>query len=255
MQRRAGERTDVGRRRRRVGVLAVFVALATGGTSAACTQARPSATASRSGSPSASMSSSASGSAPSAPSGTAGFPGALAEPRMQPATQASIGDPLFPGLGNGGYDVQRYDLRLTYPRKDPDQTIGGSVTITARATRDLRSLDLDAGPRSGITGVTVDGRSAGFSLRGQELAISLPSALARGRRFSIGVRHFTATPAPSNAGSIGVASFLSTRDGTAVAGQPNTTHLFFPCNDHPSDKAVFDIHRRRAGGLDGRRQR
>ena len=160
---------------------------------------------------------------------------------MQPATQASIGDPFFPGLGNGGYDVQRYDLRLTYPRKDPSQTITGSVAITARATRDLQALDLDAGPRSGITGVTVDGRPATFTLRGQELAITLPHAVPRGGRFTLGVRHFTATPTPPSADNIGVASFLSTRDGTALAGQPNTMHLFFPCNDHPSDKAAFDV--------------
>ena len=27
---------------------------------------------------------------------------------------ADIGDPLFPGLGNGGYDVQHYHLDLRY---------------------------------------------------------------------------------------------------------------------------------------------
>jgi aminopeptidase N len=160
---------------------------------------------------------------------------------MQPATPASIGDPLFPGLGNGGYDVQHYDLRLTYPRKDPKQTITGSVTITARATRDLPALDLDARGGSGIGDVTVDGSAARFTVRGQELAITPTRSIPRGRPFTVVVRHFTATPTAPNARNLGAASFLANRDGTVLAGQPNTMHQFFPCNDHPSDKAAFDV--------------
>ncbi|MGV9876657.1 M1 family peptidase, partial [Streptomyces cellulosae] len=32
-----------------------------------------------------------------------------------PAEPLGIGDPLFPHLGNPGYDVQAYHLDLTYP--------------------------------------------------------------------------------------------------------------------------------------------
>ena len=44
-------------------------------------------------------------------------------------------DRLFPLLGNGGYDVQHYDLDLRYATGAPSQSIDGTVTILARATQ------------------------------------------------------------------------------------------------------------------------
>ena len=48
---------------------------------------------------------------------------------------AGLGDPLNPGLGNGGYDVLRYDLSLRYATADPAGSVTGDVTIQARATQ------------------------------------------------------------------------------------------------------------------------
>src|SRR4051794_18813410 len=50
---------------------------------------------------------------------------------------AGLGDRLYPLLGNGGYDVQNYDLSVFYPKKDPAQQVHGTVTITAVATQSL----------------------------------------------------------------------------------------------------------------------
>ena len=44
-----------------------------------------------------------------------------------------LGDRLFPQLGNGGYDVQHYDLDLRYETAAPSQSIDGTVTILAKA--------------------------------------------------------------------------------------------------------------------------
>ena len=54
-----------------------------------------------------------------------------------------LGDRLFPRSGNGGYDVQHYDLDLRYATGAPSQPIDGTVTILARATQDLSRFDLD----------------------------------------------------------------------------------------------------------------
>src|SRR5258708_1974481 len=48
-----------------------------------------------------------------------------------------VGDRLFPTLGNGGYDVQHYDLDLRYATPAPSQSMDGTVTILARATQSL----------------------------------------------------------------------------------------------------------------------
>ena len=72
---------------------------------------------------------------------------------------AGIGDRLFPGLGNGGYDVQHYDLDLRYATSAPSQPIDGTVTIFARATQSLSRFDLDFAGQS-VGGVTVNGAPA-----------------------------------------------------------------------------------------------
>src|SRR5690242_4057085 len=108
-----------------------------------------------------------SGATPSGPPPSAAEPppAPAPPPTFGPATQASLGDPLFPGLGNGGYDVQAYDLRVTYPAKDPTQTITLAVTVRARATERLAAFDLDySGP--GLGTVTVDGKPAAAQQQG-----------------------------------------------------------------------------------------
>jgi aminopeptidase N len=151
---------------------------------------------------------------------------------------AGLGDRLYPLLGNGGYDVQNYDLSLRYPKKDPKQTVTGDVTITAVATQALSRFDLDFGGGP-VARIAVNGHPATFTRTGDELVITPKRALDRGRRFTVTVTGFTATPIAPNADSpIG---FVSTPDGTVLAGQPNSSHLLFPSNDHPRDKATYTI--------------
>ena len=68
-----------------------------------------------------------------------------------------IGDPYYPLDGNGGYDVEHYDLDLRYETSAPSQAIDGEATITARATQALSSLNLDFAGDS-VGSVSVDGR-------------------------------------------------------------------------------------------------
>jgi hypothetical protein len=52
-----------------------------------------------------------------------------------------IGDPYYPTLGNGGYDVAHYDLGLTWLGEGG--RLDGVTTIDATATQDLSRFDLD----------------------------------------------------------------------------------------------------------------
>ncbi|WP_034215890.1 M1 family metallopeptidase [Actinoplanes subtropicus] len=164
-------------------------------------------------------------------------PASAAAQKPSPGS-AGLGDRLYPTLGNGGYDVQNYDLSLDYARKDPAQQITGNVTITARAIQSLSRFDLDfAGDAVGA--VTVDGRRAAFTRSGEELVIT-PSRPIRDRAvFTVVVSGFRATPvAPDADAPVG---FVKTPDGTVLAGQPASSHNLFPSNDHPSDKATYTI--------------
>ena len=163
---------------------------------------------------------------------------ASAAPPPSPGS-AGLGDRLYPGNGNGGYDTLNYDLSLTYPKKDPKQTITGDVTITAVATQSLSRFDLDFGG-AGVAGVSVDGRAATFTRNGDELVITPRRYLKNHQRFTVTVTGFTATPIQANADS--PVGFVTTPDGTVLAAQPASAHLLFPSNDHPRDKASYTIN-------------
>ncbi|MGA9346972.1 MAG: hypothetical protein WBV37_17865, partial [Nocardioidaceae bacterium] len=108
---------------------------------------------------------------------TSGHGGAVAQTVFHPGSRG-LGDSYFPKLGNGGYDVQHYGLRLSYnPRT---HHLGGSNRITAIATQNLSRFDLDlTGYR--VDRVTVDGAQAAFRRAGQELVVTPSVGLPRGQ--------------------------------------------------------------------------
>src|SRR3954464_8715381 len=82
-----------------------------------------------------------------------------------------VGDRLFPTLGNGGYDVQHYDIDLRYATASPKQRMDGTVTIRARAPLALSRFGLDFAGAS-VGGVSVDGAGAKFRRDGEEPVIA-----------------------------------------------------------------------------------
>ena len=52
-----------------------------------------------------------------------------------------VGDPYYPGLGNGGFDVEHYTLDLTWLADEG--VLEGVATIEATATQDLSRFNLD----------------------------------------------------------------------------------------------------------------
>ncbi|MFI0820302.1 M1 family metallopeptidase [Streptomyces sp. NPDC021098] len=158
------------------------------------------------------------------PSSAAG-PGSAAGPRP-----LGIGDPLYPQLGNPGYDVTAYDIALDYRRAD--RPLDAVTTIDARATAGLRTLNLDF-TQGTVRSVRVDGAPAAFVTAGEDLVITPRTRIERGADFRVTVRH---TSDPGDGASGG---WVRTRDGLAMANQADAAHRVFPCNDHPSDKARF----------------
>ncbi|MFJ3234539.1 M1 family metallopeptidase [Streptomyces sp. NPDC086787] len=152
-----------------------------------------------------------------------------------PAAPLGVGDQLFPYLGNPGYDVESYDLSLVYPGSN-DKPLQAVTTITARATADLDSLNLDFA-RGKVDSVEVDGLPAAFTSAGDDLVVTPKIPLPKGSPMRITVRH-TSDPMPVKGQDGG---WVRTADGLVMANQADAAHLVFPCNDHPSDKAMFTI--------------
>ncbi|MFI1836248.1 M1 family metallopeptidase [Streptomyces olivaceoviridis] len=150
-----------------------------------------------------------------------------------PPEPLGVGDRLFPYLGNPGYDVASYDLSLTYPGTN-DKPLQAVTTIDAWTTDDLERLNLDFAHGT-VRSVEVDGRPADFTSAGDDLVVTPEHPLAEGSLTRITVRH-TSDPVY---GKDQQGGWVRTSDGLAMANQADAAHLVFPCNDHPSDKAMF----------------
>jgi aminopeptidase N len=154
---------------------------------------------------------------------------------------AGIGDRLYPTLGNGGYDVQHYDVAWTYATPEPSAPITGTVTIDAVATQSLSSFDLDFSGTSDGT-VTVNGAPAQAVRDAEDLVITPAAPIWKGSRFRVVVAGYTATPTAVDPEDDASTSFFYTADGSATAPQPDFAHGFLPSNDHPRDKATYTFH-------------
>jgi aminopeptidase N len=160
-----------------------------------------------------------------------------------------IGDPYFPLEGNGGYNVQHYDLSFSY---DPaTDRLDALNKITARATQNLSRFDLDLQQLT-VKGVEVNDRSASFTRDGQELVITPRKGIADGSTFTVNVRYGgvpeTIVGSPIVFGS--PYGFIHTDDGAFMGDEPNATSTWIPLNDHPSDKATWTFHVTVPAGLE-----
>ncbi len=149
-----------------------------------------------------------------------------------------LGDPLTPLSGNGGYDVDHYRLEIDATR--PDGEIVGTTTIDSTATQDLSSFDLDL---SGFTvdDVTVDGTDAPEGRFGTELRVTPGSTIESGESFTTVVRYHGVPVSVADPSAPGVIGWLEGESGTFIVSEPVGAMGVFPGNDHPSDKATYDI--------------
>lgn len=146
-----------------------------------------------------------------------------------------LGDSYFPDYGNGGYDVDHYDVRLRY---DPaTDLLTGTTTILATATQDLSAFNLDF--LLDVESVRVNGWAASTSTAGvHELVVTPARTVTRGQQLTIVVR-YTGIPSETLVG--GYTGWTRTDDGALAVNEPESAWWWFPSNDHPLDKATFDI--------------
>ncbi|RAY14358.1 M1 family peptidase [Actinomadura craniellae] len=148
-----------------------------------------------------------------------------------------VGDAYTPGDGNGGYDVQHYDLKLRITPGDPAKELDGVADISATATQDLARFNLDLSGLN-VGDVKVDGAAARFERAENELVITPAKRLAKNAKFTVRVA-YSGTPQPVSDPLLGRYGWIRTPDGVFVACQPSGAHTWYPANSHPSDKATF----------------
>lgn len=184
-------------------------------------------------------------------------------PDYQPGAR-SLGDVLFPEIGNGGYDASGYAIDLEYDPATNAFALGTSTTMTATATQDLSEFSMDF---EGLTvdAVEIDGQPATFtrqepadcSPEGSDATtceatklVITPAApgIVDGTEFEVEVS-YAGIPEEHTDADDSIEGWIractdagdpGTCDGAFVVNQPIGAQTWFPSNNHPADKATFE---------------
>lgn len=162
----------------------------------------------------------------------------LAAPAWAAPGATGSGDSVYPHLGNGGYDVARYDLGLAYLPKR--RAVTGRMTITATATQELSSFALDMRRWLRARDVTVNGVPAAIHQRNAKLVVAPPLPIPDGDEFTVSVP-YSGRPRAVRGGAGRAEGWLRTRDGAMVASEPEGAPSWIPCNSTTTDKATWEV--------------
>ena len=156
-----------------------------------------------------------------------------------PSGTLGVGDSFYPGLGNPGYDVLHYEIELDVAPLD--NSILALTLITAQATEDLKTFNLDLVGLE-VHSLTVDGIRARFSRAGQELTVHPTNPLMAGSQFKVEIR-YSGSPEPITDSGVPFSELgWIHQDGVIyTVSEPSGAMTWFPSNNHPSDKATYEI--------------
>ena len=159
------------------------------------------------------------------------------EPADPDAGASGLGDSLFPGFGNGGYDVEHYTLDITVNDVSTSDLIA-RTTIEAKATQTLSSFNLDFLGFE-ISNISIDDIAADFERDGQELTVTPSTLLEENQSFTVTIQYsgspdrYVSKSLPFQTG------WVTFEEGSYVLSEPDGAASFFPTNDHPLDKASY----------------
>jgi aminopeptidase N len=173
--------------------------------------------------------------------GPAFDPDAPPAPAPRPASSAakaqSSGGALLPE--QACFDVQHYDVTLRVDHQA--RRIDGSLGMEALALEDVKRFALHLDSRLEVTGVTVDQREARFRHADGLVRIAAPGgAIPSGSVFLVEVRYGgepRSAPRPPWDGGFTWSTTPSGAPWIATSCQGEGADLWWPCKDHPSDKA------------------
>jgi hypothetical protein len=188
--------------------------------------------------------------APTAPAPAAPAPVGGGEPTPTPAPAPddptvytpgarSLGDTLFPTIGNGGYDALHYDLDLRYTVAS--EFLRGTVTMTARATQDLSDFSLDFTRVNAVSAVTVNGVPASFEQDdvGQKLIVTPAKGIRTDTSFDVAVTYAGIQKPYTDPDGSSEGWISDPENGAVVVSEPVGAMGWFPNNDVPFDKASY----------------
>ena len=165
------------------------------------------------------------------------IPGAQA---LQAAESEPVEDPYYPETSNPEVDVLHYLLDLDYR----DEDLSGTATVTFRATKPTKTIRLDLADALTVGMVTLDDADVAFRHDGNGLTMRTP-AMKPGRTHTFVIEYSgrpESVPAPSKRSDMTEGLGWNTASDGAVYTfqEPYGAFTWYPANDHPSDKALYD---------------
>jgi aminopeptidase N len=153
-----------------------------------------------------------------------------------------LADPYYPSVGVTSVDALHYGLDLRWD--DRHRILTGSEKLTFRATRHESTVALVLGKPLHVSRVLFDGAAVTSKHSGHVLRVAT-GPLARHSRHSLTIS-YAGTPrpvrAPTDRSDLSKVGWTTMKHGEAWSVQePFGAFTWYPVNDHPSDKAFYDI--------------
>lgn len=197
--------------------------------------------------------------APASPAGAPAFPEPAPCKRYESMVAAAAGaakaDTPAPRADDRGVDILSYDLDLTLdPAPGPLAgvvALAGRVDIGLHALRaGVDTLVLDLVPQLTCDGVSLGGEALEFARAGEELRIAVPGGLSAARAETVSIAWHGRPPRHGNL----YVGLMYRRDDNGTPGdasddtpfmfsisEPWSAHAWWPCKDHPADKALVSL--------------
>ncbi len=222
-----------------VGRTGAAVALATTLLLASCSSA---ADPSPSTDPSPSASTSADSDAAARDIGASGaVVGERVSPDLDLARSTPVEDSVYPEVGGPDVDALLYDLDLAWEPKA--RTLTGTATITFRAARDAPRFALDLAAPLQVSALTLDGEQTAYAHRGKNLVVK--AKIVEDDQHELVIEYAgrpRPEPAPTVRSDFSTTGFTVTEQGEVWTMQePYGAYSWYPVNDQPADKALYDI--------------
>ncbi|WP_433076318.1 M1 family metallopeptidase [Dactylosporangium sp. CA-052675] len=156
-------------------------------------------------------------------------------------TSSPVADPIYPAYGNPALDVLHYDLALTWAPEP--RTLTGTATIRVRAVHAVDAVRLDFSSAYTLSSISIDGATVPGRVADGDLVVD--KALPAGAVATLAVG-YSGTPTtvamPSHRGDVEPLGLTVTPGGELWTMQePYGASTWYPANDQPSDKALYDI--------------
>jgi aminopeptidase N len=161
--------------------------------------------------------------------------------QWQAGISSPVADPLFPRHGNTDLDVLHYGLKLSW---DPTaKVLTGTATLRIRPTKDAPEVRLDFGSYV-LESVTVDGIETTASLPPNHV-LTVSTAVRKDKPITLVVSYhgmpYHTQWVRLDSPPISLGLVVTKKNWLWTMQEPYGAYTWYPANDHPSDKALYDI--------------